>query len=199
MIEKKIISLKKNELAIKEFIKKNLGKGKISEIKIARTPIGEKIVIITARPGVIVGRRGENILDLTESLKREFGLQNPKLEIAEIKKPEFDAQTIADQIALALERFGSNSFKIVAYRFLERVKRAGALGCEIILGGRLPSEKARSWRFAFGYLKKTGETSNLVDRAEAVGKTKSGVVGVKVAVLPPDVKIPDRIEIRGEE
>jgi len=196
MIEKKFIKSKKDELAIKEFIKENIGKGKLSSIKIERTPIGEKIIIYTSKPGLIIGRRGESIQDLTTVLKKKFSLENPKLEIMEIQNPEFDAQTVADNIALSLERFGSDSFKIIAYRALERIKKAGALGCEIILSGKLPSEKARSWRFYFGYLNKTGETKSLVNSAAAVAKTKPGTVGVKVRIMPPDVILPDRIEIK---
>ena len=195
MIEKKFIKAKKDEFAIKEFVKKEIGKGKISGIKIERTPIGEKIIIITSKPGLVIGRRGESIQDLTTVLKKKFNLENPKLEISEIERPEFDAQTVADQIAMALERFGSNSFKIIAYKAIDRIKRAGALGCEIILNGKLPSEKARKWRFYFGYLMKTGEPVNLVNRAEAVAQTKPGTVGIKVAILPLGAKMPDKIEV----
>ena len=126
MIEKKFIEIKKNEYLIKEFIKQELGKGKISDVKIERTPIGERILLFTCRPGVIIGRKGESIQRLTDVLKKQFKLENPKIEIAEIEKVDFDAQTVADQIALSLERFGSSSFKIVSYKFLERIKRAGA-------------------------------------------------------------------------
>lgn len=195
MIEKEIISLKKDEFRTKEFIKSHLGKGKISNIKIEKTPMGEKIMIVTAKPGAIIGRRGENIASLTDILKEKFHLQNPKLEITEIMMPEFDAQNMADQIALAIENFGTSSFKIIAYKALEKVKRAGGLGCEIILSGKLPGEKARSWRFAFGYLKKTGDTSNLVNKAQAVAQTKPGTTGVKVAILPGGTKMPDRVEV----
>lgn len=198
MIEKKIIELKKDEFAIKEFVKESLGKGKLSGIKIERTPMGERVIVTTSRPGGIIGKRGENIHKLTEDLKVRFKLQNPKVEIAEIEKPEFDAQTVADQIAMQLERFGTGSFKIVAYRSMEKIKTSGALGCEIVLSGKLPSEKARTWRFTFGYLKKTGQTAELVNRSQAVAHTKPGVVGIKVAILPPDAKIPDRITISKE-
>jgi len=194
MIERKFIKGKKSEYAIKEFIKKEIGKGKISAIKIERTPIGEKIIIRTSKPGLVIGSRGESIHNLTDILKKQFNLENPKLEIAEIENPDFDSQSVADQIAISLERFGPNSFKLIAYRALERIMRAGALGCEIILSGRLPSEKARTWRFYKGYLMKTGESVKLVDRAMATAQTKPGTVGIKVAILPAGVKLPDKIE-----
>jgi small subunit ribosomal protein S3 len=199
MIERKIIKLKKDELRTKEFIKRHIGKGKLSSIKIERTPMGERIIIVTSKPGAIIGRKGENITELTDTLKKKFGLQNPKLEILEVERPEFDAQNIADQIAMSLENFGTQSFKIVCYKFLERIKQAGALGGEFVLSGKLPGEKARSWRFAFGYLKKTGDTANLVNKAQAVSHTKPGVTGIQVAILPGGTKIPDRIVVPTNE
>jgi len=194
MLAKKFVTTKKTEFAIKEYVKKHLGKGKVSNVKIERTPIGERIVVFTSRPGVVIGRKGEAIQSLTNVLKNQFKLENPKIEIAEIAEPQFDAQTIADQIALDLERLGSSVFKRTAYKALERIKAAGALGAEIILSGKLPSEKARPWRFFFGYMKKTGEIS-IVNKAQAIAQTKPGVVGIKVSVVPKDAIIPDRIKI----
>ncbi len=197
MIEKKFIEAKKQEFEIKEFIKTIIGKGKISEVRIERTPVGEKIVIITSRPGLVIGRGGEIIRKINESIKKKFKLENPQIEVSELQEPIFDAQTVADQIALSLERFGPLSFKLIAYRQLERIMRAGALGAEIRLSGRLPSQRSRSWRFAFGYLSKTGETK-IVRRATSKAFTRPGVVGVKVAIVPKGTKIPDKIEINEE-
>jgi len=198
MEEKKFVQLKKDELNIKEFIKGNLGKGKISTVGIEYTPVGEKIIISTNTPGYVIGRKGEKIIELTRILKRKFKLENPNIEIQEIIKPEFDAQTIADDIALMLEKLGSLKFKIIAYKMLDKIMRAGALGAEIRLSGKLPSERAKAWRFASGYLKKTGDTAKIVNRAKAIAKTMLGVIGVKVAILPPDAKIHDQIEVNNE-
>lgn len=198
MIEKKIIASKKDELAIKEFVKKTLGKGKVTDIKIERTPIGERIIVFASRPGIVIGRKGETIQNLTGVLKEQFKLENPKIEIMEITDIEFDAQTVADNLALALERFGPGTFKRRAYATLERIKSAGALGAEIVLSGKLPGEKARTWRFYFGYLKKTG-VIDIVNKAEATAKTRPGVIGIKVAIVPKGAKIPDRIETESKE
>jgi small subunit ribosomal protein S3 len=198
MEEKKFVKLKKDEFKIKEYIKTALGKGKVSSVYIEYTPIGEKIVISTSRPGYVIGRKGERIAELTGLLKRDYKLENPVIEIKEIDKPEFDAQTVADEIAVFLERFGSLKFKVVAYKMLQRIMRSGALGAEIRLSGKLPSERAKSWRFAQGYLKKTGETAKIVERAQAVANTMAGTIGVKVDILPPDRKIHDKIEITPE-
>lgn len=195
MEEKKFVNVRKEEFSVKQFIKKTFGKGRISSVKIEYTPVGEKIVVATHKPGMIIGKKGEKIAQLTEVLKKKYKMENPHIDIAEIKKQEFDAQLVADDIALVLERFGALKYKATAYRMLERIKKAGALGAEIRTSGKLPSDRARTWRFAFGYLKKTGDASNVVDRAESVAKTKQGVIGIKVAILTPDKKMHDYVEI----
>ena len=195
MEERKFVNWKKEELNIKKIVKENFGKGKISNVRIEYTPVGEKIVISTHKPGLIIGKRGEKISELTEFLKKKFKMENLHIDIDEITTPEFDAQIVADNIALDLERFGALRFKAIAYRMLTKIKDAGALGAELRLSGKLPSDRARTWRFAFGYLKKTGDTSKIVDRAQSVAKTKQGVIGVKVAILPPGTKIHDHINV----
>lgn len=198
MIEKKIIEAKKQEFAVKEFVKKWIGKGKISDIKIERTPVGEKIVVITSRPGMVIGQRGGTIQEMTDILKKKFKLENPQIEVSELMDPIFDAKTIADQIAMSLEKFGPLGFKMVAYKKLEQILRAGGLGAEIRLGGKLPGEKARSWRFAFGYVKKTGGGANIANRAQAQAFTRPGVVGIKVTIVPKGAIMPDKIIINQE-
>ncbi len=198
MEEKKFVKIRKEEFAVKEYIKKEFGMGKVSTVKIDYTPVGERITVSTHKPGLIIGKRGETIEKLTTVLKKKFKMENPHIDIAEIMKPELDAQLVADEIAMALERFGSQRFKAVSYRVLARIKTAGALGAEIVTAGRLPSERAKTWRFKYGYLKKTGDSANLVSRAESVATTKQGVVGIKVSILTPDKKTADHIDLNEE-
>lgn len=198
MEEKNIVKFKKEEFDIRAYIMSSLGKGKVSKVKIEYTPVGEKIIVSTNKPGLIIGRGGEKIEELTRFLKKRFELENPHIEIDEIKIPEFDAQIMADDIATGLERFGPLRFKVIAYRTLERIMKAGALGAEIRLSGKLPSTRAKTWRFAQGYLKKTGDSAKVVSRAKAIAQTKPGTVGVKVAVLSPDAELRDKINVDEE-
>jgi small subunit ribosomal protein S3 len=195
MEERNIVKFKKDEFAIKEYIKSILGKGKISKVRIEYTPIGEKVIVSTNKPGLVIGKRGEKIDELTEVLKTKFKLENPRIEIDEIRQPEFDAQIIADEIALGLERLGPLKFKVIAYRTLQKIMNAGALGVEIVLGGKLPSSRAKSWRFSQGFLKKVGDSAKVVDRAKAVANTRPGTVGVKVSILSPYAILKDKIII----
>lgn len=198
MEERKFVELRKSELGVKEFIKKEFGKGRVSNVKIDYTPVGEKITIYTHRPGIIIGKKGETIEKLTLILKKKFKMENPHIDIGEILKADLDAQIVADDIALSIERFGALRFKAVAYRMLTRIKNAGAMGGEIVLSGRLPSERSKVWRFKFGHLKKTGDQRHLVDRGEAISGDKMGVVGVRVSILKPEALEKEQIEVTEE-
>lgn len=195
MEEKKFVNFKKEELEVKEYIKNSLGKGRISQVTIEYTPIGEKIIVSTSKPGLVIGRKGEKIAELTSFLKKKFNLDNPHIDIDEIQDPLLDAQLVADEIAILLERRGSLKFKVIAYKMLQEIVKTGALGVEIVLSGKLPSDRAKTWRFAQGYLKKTGDPAKVVDKAQAQATTLSGVVGIEVSILPPDAEIHDKIVI----
>lgn len=198
MEEKKFVNVRKDEFNVKQFVKRMFGKGKVSKVTIEYTPVGERILVATHKPGWIIGRKGEKIAELTEVLKKRFKMENPHVDIEEISHPEFDAQLVADDIANTLERFGSSKYKAASYRALSNIKNKGALGAEIVVAGKLPSDRARVWRFAFGYLKKTGDAAKMVDRAEVVAHTKQGVVGIKVAILAPGIRMCDQISVDDE-
>ena len=97
MEERNIVKFKKEEFSMREKIKEEIGKGKVSRVKIEYAPIGERIIISTSKPGLIIGRGGERIEQLTDMIRKKFKLENPHIEIDEIKNPEFDAQLIADE------------------------------------------------------------------------------------------------------
>ncbi len=195
---KKFVNLRKGEMGVREFIKKEFGRGRISNVKIDYTPVGEKITIYTHRPGIIIGKKGESIERLTMILKKRFKMENPHVDIGEIVTPDLDAQIVADDIALSLERFGSIRFKAIAYRALTKIKNAGAMGGEIVLSGKLPSERSRTWRFRFGHLKKTGDQRHIVGRARSTACDKMGIVGVDVSILKKDERLNEHIEITEE-
>src|SRR3989339_1752228 len=183
MEERKFVKFKKEEFKIKEYVKNYLGKGRISKVNIEYTPIGEKVIMRTSKPGLIIGRGGEKIEKLTEVLRKTFHFENPHIEIQEIKNINLDAQAVADEIAINLENTGPVKFKIVSYKLMQQIIDAGALGVEIKLAGKLPSARAKTWRFKKGYLKKVGDSAKIVDKASAVARTRPGTVGITVSIL----------------
>ncbi|MAG52924.1 MAG: 30S ribosomal protein S3 [Nanoarchaeota archaeon] len=196
MIERNILAQKMKEFHIKEFIASEFMKTGYSHTKIQRTPLGDKITIFTSRPGLVVGRKGENIRRLTNTLKNKFKMENPQIEIGDIENPYFDAQSIAEKIAYTIEKFGPQRFKSIGYKTLQSIMDAGALGSEIVITGKIPSARAKTWRFMDGYLKKCGFVSDhYVIKGRSTAFIKSGSVGINVSIMPPGLTLPDDIKI----
>ncbi len=195
MIERKFVAQKIKEFQIEEYITQNLENVGHSHTKMVKTPLGEKIIISSSRPGLIVGRKGQNIKQLTRTLKKKFDLENPQVEISEVENPSLDANIVSEKIVDALEKFGSEKFKAIGHKIMTEVMRSGALGIEIIISGKVPSARAKSWRFYSGYLKKCGDIANGVKKSNRQAQLKTGIVGVKVSIMPPDLKLPDDIEL----
>ena len=197
MIERQFINQKLKEFYIQEYLKDQFAKTGYSHAEIKRTPLGEKIIIYTTRPGIVVGRKGENIQKLTQTLKKKFKMENPQIEIGEVSNQMLDVNYVADRIVSTLERFGSKRFKSVGYKTLQEVMDSGALGAEIVISGKVPSARARSWRFSAGYLKKSGDiAANHVSKAYGSAKLKSGIIGVQVKIMLPEVILPDLMKLK---
>ncbi len=194
MIERKFVSQNFKEFQIKEFIKKSLNRVGLSGVKLQRTSLGEKLIIVASRPGLIVGRGGSTIKALTKTLKEKFHLENPQIEIEEIKDFSSDANIVAESIVSQLERFGSQRFKGIGHKTLDQIMRSGALGVEILISGKIPSARAKTWRFADGYMKKCGDIAiSGVNIAKSFANLKTGIVGIQVRIMPSTTVLPDQI------
>lgn len=196
MIEREFVEQKKKEFQVQEFVSETLKNAGHSHTRLQRTPLGEKVVIFTSRPGLIVGRKGQTISKLTEVLRKKFGLENPQVEISEVSNPLLDARIVAERIASELERFGSNRFKGIMHKALEDVLAAGAVGIEIRLSGKLPGARAKRWRVAGGYLRKCGDAAvTFVNKCIFSAQLKPGVIGIQVKIMPPGIVMPDEIRL----
>jgi small subunit ribosomal protein S3 len=200
MIERKFISQNMKEFLVKDYLFKELSRVGMSDVTLHRTPLGEKIVISASRPGLIVGKGGGNISRLTRELKEKFNLENPQIEIEEVRDPRGDAAITAEMIANSLERFGSARFKGVGHKAMGDVIGSGALGVEILISGKIPSSRAKTWRFYQGYLKKCGDVSIVgVNKAQQAARLKTGVVGVQVKIMPGSTVLPDKISVKSAD
>ena len=201
MIERSFITSNLMKHEIHDFILDFLKERSVARTEVKKTPLGENIIIYCTKPGKVVGRKGNNIALLTKELKKRFNLENPQLEVSEITDQDLDAVVVAQRIALSLERYGSKRFKSIMHKSAESVMRAGAKGVEIILSGKIPSSRAKSWRVFYGYLKKSGDLAlTQVRAAKEFAVLKSGVVGIKVNIMPAGLTSPDDVsEIIKEE
>lgn len=197
MIERKIVQQKIKGYLVENYVGQTLTRVGHSSTTLARNPLGEKITIAASRPGLVVGNKGSNIKKLTKVLKAKFKLDNPQIEIEEVKNTELDPKLVAENIASSLERFGTARFKGVGYKCMESTMRAGAMGIEILISGKIPSSRAKTWRFVDGYLKKCGDVSieNVLVAYDSA-YLKTGVVGIQVRIMPPGLVLPDSVELK---
>ncbi len=170
------------EVEIESFVRTAFPQGDYSKIELQRTPLGIKVIIHTNKPGRIIGKAGKNINDITEALKKRFGLENPQIDVKSIESPDTDAHIVAKQIAGALEK-GFNAKKI-GNLTLKRILDAGAVGAELIISGMAGTRKSSTVKFIGGYLKHCGEPAReLVDYALEEAITKRGKIGIKVKIM----------------
>jgi small subunit ribosomal protein S3 len=188
-------SIKKTE--IDEFLQNKLERAGYGGVDISKTPLGTHVVIYAMRPGIVIGRGGETIKDLAITLEENFKLANPQISVSEIEVPEFNAFVIASRVASALQR--GVHFRRAGFWALNQVMEAGALGAEIVISGKLRTERARFEKFRAGYFPRCGDPAlTYMKKAEAHVQLKPGIIGVRVKIMPPDAKFPDKIKITEE-
>ena len=169
-----------NDFEVREFLKKELDNAFVSKIHIERPAQSAKVTIHTARPGMIIGKRGEDIDRLREKLTQIMNVP-VSLNIQEIRKPDLDAQLVAANIALQLEKRAM--FRRVMKRAAQNTMRQGALGVKIKVSGRLGgAEIARSEWHKEGRVPLHTLRAD-VDYGLAEAKTTYGIIGVKVWIF----------------
>lgn len=181
--EKLFVNEALKRLQIEEFLQKQFSRAGYSHSEIQRTPLSMRVTIYAHKPGLIIGRGGKNIEMISQKLSKDFGYENPQIDVQEIRNPDLDPEIVAKQIASGIER-GFN-YKRIANLTVQRVMGAGAVGVAIRIGGKVGGEMARVEKFSAGYLKFAGDPADtLVKKAYARAKVKLGLIGIQVRILP---------------
>ena len=197
--ERKFIRENTKRSLIKRFLLKEIEGAGFGGMSIQRTPIGTRINILVERPGMVIGKSGAKIKELTESIKTKFNVDNPQIEIQEAgASASLNAQIMAEKLAEALTR--GWHFRRAGHSTVRRIMNAGAKGCQIIIAGKLTGARHRTEKFTEGHVKYCGEIAKeVMDEGLATAKLKAGVLGVKVRIMKSDAKLPDEITIKGVE
>jgi small subunit ribosomal protein S3 len=165
-------------------------------ITLTKTPLGTQINLFAMRPGRVIGKRGRAIKDASERLERELGLANPQITVVEVEIPELNPRIMAARVANALER--GVHYRRALFWSLRRIMESGALGCEIVLRGKLRSDRSRYEKVSEGYIPKSGDPALTYVKSSTIHvKMKKGTYGVTVTIVPPDSKFPDKVSLEG--
>jgi len=176
-----------NDTEVRDHLKKKLYQASVSQIQIERSASSALVTIHTARPGIVIGKKGEDIEALRREVSKMMGLQlgNVRINIEEIRKPEIEAQLVAESIAQQLER--RIMFRRAMKRAVGNAMRLGALGIKVSVAGRLNgAEIARSEWYREGRVPLHTLRAD-IDYGVASANTTYGVIGVKVWIYKGEV------------
>ncbi|MCD4740381.1 30S ribosomal protein S3 [archaeon] len=199
MLERSFVQDGKRDVKLDEYFKNNLRRAGYVGCHVQKTPIAMRIVLRVERPGLVIGRKGSAIEQMTRDLEAKFKLENIQIKVEEVSVPELNSAIMARRIASSLER--GLHFRRVLHWSLEKIMASGAKGAEIVVSGKLVGKggKSRTERVSAGYLKKAGEPAKQVLEAQAQAIKKAGIIGVTVKIVPPNVVFPDKVKVTGEE
>lgn len=194
MIEKDFVTEGLKRTKIDEFLEKELERAGYGGMEVQVTPLGTMVVVYAERPGMVIGRGGKTVRAITQTLKNNFDLDNPQVEVKEVDVPELNPKIMASKISNMLQR--GMHFRRVAYSTIRRIMGAGAQGVEITISGKIRGSRSAVAKFVEGYIKKCGEPSDrFVKEGFASATLKPGVLGIYVRIMPPEAVLPDKVDI----
>ena len=182
-IEKTFVKEGIKESQMEDFLRDRFDRAGYSHTEIQRTPLGTRIIIYANKPGLVIGRSGRRVNEITNEIKKKFGFENPLVDVREVDNPFLDANIVANRISKALER--GIHYKRVCNFYLQKVMEAGAIGVQIEASGKLAGvERSRFQKFRNGFIAHSGDyAEKLVDRGYAQANMKPGIAGIKVKIM----------------
>ena len=194
MIEKDFVTEGLRRTRIDEFLEDELERAGYGGMDVQVTPLGTMVVVYAERPGMVIGRGGKTVRAITQTLKNNFDLDNPQVEVKEVDVPELNPKIMASKIASMLQR--GMHFRRVAYSTIRRIMGSGAQGVEVTISGKIRGSRSAVAKFVEGYIKKCGEPSTrFVKEGFSTVQLKPGVLGIFVRIMPPEAVLPDEVEI----
>lgn len=194
-IEKKFVHEGYVKASLDEYFAKQLNRAGYGGMEVNRTPMGTQITVYAEKPGMVIGKAGKVIRKLTRDIDRMYDMDNPQIDAQEVRRPELNAQMMATRLASSIER--GWYFRKAGHNAMRAIMNAGALGCEIVISGKLTGARSRTEKIVEGYIKHAGKpVDDIVDEGFAVAIKKLGTLGCKVRIIPPGAVLPDSFKLK---
>ncbi len=180
-------------MELNEYLAASLKDAGYGGVDVQKTPIGTKITLSVTRPGLVIGRKGIGIKDLTSRLEHNFGLTNPQISVLEVPVPELNPKIMSNRIGQLIER--GTAFRRASLWTINTIMNAGALGVEVSVAGKLRSERSHFEKHSAGIVPKSGD---IAERVVKVGVThvltKMGLMGIQLRIALKD-EVPPEFEL----
>lgn len=189
-VERKFVQQGLNKARIGEYFTEQLDRAGYAGMEINRTPVGTQVRVFAEKPGMVIGKGGKLVRRLTSDLSQSYGVDNPQIEVQNVDVPELNAQLMASRLASALER--GWYFRKAAHSTLRRIMESGALGCRIVLAGKLTGPRSRIEKIVEGYIVHAGKPAEeIVHHGFSTAVRKLGTIGCSIQIVLPGTVLPD--------
>jgi len=177
-------------MLLKDYLRAAIKDAGFSHAEISKTPTGTRVALHVTRPGIVIGRKGSGIRDLTEKLTTDFGLKSPQISVIEIEKPELAPSVMCNRMASHLER--GTAFRRATMWTLKQIMEGGAMGVQITISGKLRGDRSAFEKHTAGILPRAGHHAEvLVDEDIVHVGTAMGLIGVRIRIARKDKLVPE--------
>jgi len=187
---KNIIKDNYNTMLLMDYLRTAIKDAGFSHADISKTPTGTRVALHVTRPGIVIGRKGSGIRELTERLTTDFGLKNPQISVVEIEKPELVPAVMCTRMASHLER--GTAFRRATMWTLKQIMEGGAMGVQITISGKLRGDRSAFEKHTVGILPRAGHHAEMiVDEDIAHVGTAMGRIGIRIRIAKKEKLIPE--------
>lgn len=177
-------------MLLKDYLREKIKDAGFSDVEISKTPTGTRIVLHVTRPGIVIGRKGSGIRELTEKLGSEFGLKNPQISVSEIPKPELAPSVMCNRLASHIER--GTAFRRATMWTLQQIMEGGAMGVQITISGKLRGDRSAFEKHSLGVLPRAGHHADVIVAEDiAHVRTPMGLIGIRIRIANKEKVIPE--------
>lgn len=179
-----------NMMLLKDYLREKIKDAGFSDVDISKTPVGTRITLHVTRPGIVIGRKGSGIRELTEVLGTKFGLKNPQISVDEIAKPELSPNVMCNRLASHIER--GTAFRRATMWTLQQIMENGALGVQITISGKLRGDRSAFEKHSVGILPRAGHHAEVIVAEDiAHVQTPMGLIGIRIRIAIKEKIIPE--------
>ncbi|MCH8975755.1 MAG: 30S ribosomal protein S3 [Thaumarchaeota archaeon] len=187
---KNVIKDNYNMMLLKDYLREKIKDAGFSHAEISKTPTGTRVALHVTRPGIVIGRKGTSIRELTEKLGEEFGLKNPQISVIEIPKPELSPNVMCNRMASHIER--GTAFRRATMWTLQQIMNNGAMGVQITISGKLRGDRSAFEKHTAGILPRAGHHADIIVAEDiAHVRTAMGLIGIKIRIARKEKVIPE--------
>jgi small subunit ribosomal protein S3 len=180
-------------MELNEYLAESLKDAGFGGVDVQKTPIGTRLTLYVTRPGLVIGRKGTGIKDLTARLEQNFGLTNPQISVLEVPVPELNPKIMSNRIAQLIER--GTAFRRASLWTINTIMNSGALGVEVSVAGKLRSERAHFEKHSAGIIPKSGDVAEKVVKVGVSHVlTKMGLMGIQLRIALKN-EVPQEFEL----